>query len=297
MKIFYKFPFQLINFLILIPINLFLILKNSKTKNVFLQPEGGFGHTITSPLLLNYYYKKNWVLFFGFNSKRHNPYVAKIFPNIIFLNTSLIPVSAEYFSKLSFKIYNFFLTKLLKKKVLFMQDYAHSLSPSHLNKDNDLLQKCFVRSKLFWIMSEPDFEYLDIRKIYNLNSDLEKMFFKKKKLLNFVIRRKDHKNQLDDTLRDTKNYFFYKDSFTKAIENGWEIMLSGDVNNIPEWILKNEKFHYYQKYDLDKNYFNFLSGVYSHTCIGPHSGALYYNIAKKNKCLILEHSYLGDSAQ
>ena len=51
-----------------------LILKiNFKNKQVFLQPEGGFAHTILSPeVLKRIYNSEDWILIFAYHARRHN---------------------------------------------------------------------------------------------------------------------------------------------------------------------------------------------------------------------------------
>ena len=65
---------------------LFLIFFN-KNKLFFLQEEGGFGHTITSPVYLDSILKDKWILIFCYSSTRHNKAINHVFNNkIFFLN-------------------------------------------------------------------------------------------------------------------------------------------------------------------------------------------------------------------
>ena len=81
-----KFFLSLISLLVSIKSFLFLIYKaNFKNKIVFLQPEGGFGHTILTPEVLNKLVKNNeWILVFGYDSRRHNYLIKDLYKNNFF---------------------------------------------------------------------------------------------------------------------------------------------------------------------------------------------------------------------
>ena len=72
-KIFKKI-LQLLSFVYSLVNLLILILKvDFKNRTVFLQPEGGFAHTILSPEVLKRIYKKStWCIIFGYEIRRHN---------------------------------------------------------------------------------------------------------------------------------------------------------------------------------------------------------------------------------
>ena len=294
LKLFIKLILLIINNVILIPFNLFKIfffLK--KKKNIFLQNEGGFGHSITSPLVLNNYFGENWSLLFSYYYKRHNKNVDKIFSNLIFLNVAIFPVNSYLSNKIAFKVYYFFIKYILKKKVNYIQDFYNQLPVSKENMQNKTIKDCMVRSKLYWQMGEKKFKF--IKNInFSKNSNFEKLLDEKKKILNFSLRYKDCKSNIGEIGRDSKKLDFYKNALLRAVDNNWFIMLSGDVKKVPSWVIDNDNIYYYGKTKLDLNYFNFLSGIKSTACIGPHSGSLLYNVARKTSCLVLEHSFLGD---
>ena len=60
-----------------------LILRvNFKNKEVFLQPEGGFAHTILSPeVLKRIYNSEDWILIFGYHANRHNYLIKNFYGN------------------------------------------------------------------------------------------------------------------------------------------------------------------------------------------------------------------------
>lgn len=290
LKIFLLF----INFILLIPFNLFkLCFLLRDKKKIFLQNEGGFGHTITSPLILEHYFENDWVLLFGYYYKRHNKNIKKLFTNLIFLNTAIFPVSSFLMNEKSFKVYYFFIKYILKKKVLFIEEYCHKLPNNLENKTSKSINTCWVRSNLFWLMGKKKFKFLNNINISKENT-FEKLLAEKKKILNFSVRYKDFLLNTGESGRDSRNLDFYKNVLLRATENKWFVMLSGDIKKPPNWVIENENICYYGKTKLDINYFNFLSGIRSTLCVGPHSGALYYNIARKTNCLVLEHSFLGD---
>ena len=78
--------FSLISLFISIKHLFFLIYKlNFKNKIVFFQPEGGFGHTISTPEVLNKLFRKDeWILIFGYNPSRHNYLIKDLYKKNFF---------------------------------------------------------------------------------------------------------------------------------------------------------------------------------------------------------------------
>jgi hypothetical protein len=292
-----KLPFNIIGLIFYLPRNLIKIyfLKNLKD-NIFLQDEGGFGHTITSPLLLKYYYGNNWTLFFQFSKKRHNIYIKDVFNNLVFLNFSFFNFQSYYMNKFNFRLLYLILKIFSKKKLLFINDFMDSLPMSSINKNNNSLKTCNIRSKLFWLISQKKFNFINNSNIQIYNQNIDKIFKSKKKKLLFALRYKDHKEN-NPVKRDSRHINFYKNSLEHMVKKGWQIFLTGDCSKYPAWVKKNSNifnFSKLEKYNINLDYYNFLSGMFSNACIGPHSGALWYNVARKTKCLVLEHSFLGD---
>jgi hypothetical protein len=292
-----KLPFNIIGLIFYLPTNLIKIYFLQKLKdNIFLQDEGGFGHTITSPLLLKYYYGNNWTLFFQFSKKRHNIYIKDVFNNLVFLNFSFFNFQSYYMNKFNFRLLYLILKIFSKKKLLFINDFMDSLPMSSINKNNNSLKTCNIRSKLFWLIAQKKFNLINNLSIQIYNQNIDKIFKSKKKKLLFALRYKDYKEN-DPIKRDSRPINFYKNSLEHAVKKGWQIFLTGDCSKYPAWVKKNSNifnFSKLEKYNINLDYYNFLSGMFSNACIGPHSGALWYNVARKTKCLVLEHSFLGD---
>jgi hypothetical protein len=113
----------------------FFLLKFFKEKKTFyLIHEGGFGHTITAPELLNYYFKNDWILIFAFSRRRHNKLIEKIYENkLFFFNVELINVSNEKINKLLFSYIYVILKYFFKKKVYLYVDKIKTLTINNVD--------------------------------------------------------------------------------------------------------------------------------------------------------------------
>jgi hypothetical protein len=108
-------------FLLLLYVPFFLLKFLREKRVIYLQHEGGFGHTITSPEILNYYYKDNWIIIFAFSKRRHNRLIEEIYNNkLFFLNIEIIPVSCERINKFLFNIIYIIFKYLFRKEIFFL---------------------------------------------------------------------------------------------------------------------------------------------------------------------------------
>ena len=132
--------FSLISLFISIIYLFFLIYKlNFKNKIVFLQPEGGFGHTISTPEVLNKLFRKDeWILIFGYNPSRHNYLIKDLYKNNFFW----LQLTYSYnFPKIifePFKKFIFFLLSLYlnykKIKYHYYPDYLKKFKDYEINR-------------------------------------------------------------------------------------------------------------------------------------------------------------------
>ena len=290
---FIKLILNLINLPFFLIINFYVILNNfKKKKNIILHVEGGFGHTITTPLLLNYYYGNNYLLLFRYSKKRHNKYIKKIFPNLVFITTSIFNFESFTSNRIFFCCLYFILKKFTKKNVLLMDEFYQQVPTSKLN---NTLKTCNVRSRLFWLMKKKKFKFIKNSDLKISETYLKDIFQSKKKNLLFVIRNKDFKLHKDEVPRDTRDMNFYKNTLEFAVKSGWRVFLTGNIETCPKWIEKNQEIFWSGKLEIEDDYYMFLAGMFNDACIGPHSGALWYNLSRKSPCLVFEHTFLGDT--
>ncbi len=254
-----------------------------------MQLEGGFGHTITTPYILDYYYK-NWILIFGYNSKRHNLNIKNIFNNkIYFFNINQINSNSKFLHLL----FNFFFKIFLKKKILLFEKFYKKLPYNKFNeKDKLYLEK--LESRQFYIFFKNKKKY----KINFLKSKyldfFKKLNFKRKVKINFYLRIKDKKNDLQS--RNTENIHFYKNLILKMFSKGYFVIFTGDYFEIPNWLSKYKSYFLHPDL-INSDYKEYLANVpfFSDLTIGVSSGGILYNLLSKKPILLLGCSHFGFS--
>ena len=190
-KKFVKEALYLYSFVISLISILNLILRvNFKNKEVFLQPEGGFAHTILSPEVLKRIYKsEDWILIFGYHARRHN-YLTKNFygNNFYWLNfgkLESISLIKESYKQLAFSILElYFKFKKIKFNyyVKFIDSYDNfdqSKIDQKFNKDNLLMHE-YNAYKVFLKKNNLQKENFinEIQKNYFINlNNKKKMWF------------------------------------------------------------------------------------------------------------------------
>jgi len=276
----------------------FFLLKFFKEKKTFyLIHEGGFGHTITAPELLNYYFKNDWILIFAFSRRRHNKLIEKIYENkLFFFNVELINVSNEKINKLLFSYIYVILKYFFKKKVYLYVDKIKTLTINNVDL-NFKIKYTDVERRIYYPVSNKINNQLSLP--YYLRSKFETVLNKnqgpfKSKIL-FILRYKDFK-QGKIWLRDSQSLEFYKDIILNLASNNFQIIFQGDLIKYPDWVRNLGKSAIFlEKSGLSKDEYGIFAGMISDVAIGPHSGAMYYTVAQKKKILLLDHFFLGDA--
>jgi hypothetical protein len=212
LKIFLLF----INFFFLFFYIPFFLLKFFKEEKTFyLQHEGGFGHTITSPELLNYHFNNDWILIFAFSKRRHNKLIEKMYNGkLFFFNVELIKVFSVKINKILFNYIYIILKYLFKKKVFFFLENM-KIRPSNAIKSNYVINSGDItRSRYYPIANKTNNQTFSVphylrSKFQNV---LEKNYGYFKSKILFILRYKDFKES-KIRLRDSQSLEFYKDNF------------------------------------------------------------------------------------
>ncbi len=297
LKKFILFPIYLIEFIISF-LSLIRFLKKNINKIYFIQLEGGFGHTITTPYMLDFHYDKDWILIFGFSKHRHNKEINKLFNNKIFF----IDITFAFFLdfKHKIKLENFLkslIFRILKIKINSIHGNNEKITAAPYNKNKEYLKR--LDSKFFWI-------YHKTNKIYKLPSDLNEKFTakikkfnpNKNKIVNFIIRTKDtDKNfalKKTGMSRDFGDINKYEKVIEFLVNKNFKILFSGDEFVFPESLIKfKENFITLEDTNFKKEEYGIFAGMCSNFSIGPVSGALHYNLLTRNPSLILDCGVFG----
>jgi hypothetical protein len=272
---------------------------NFKNKTVFLQPEGGFAHTILSPeVLKRIYNSQDWILIFGYHARRHN-YLTKNFyeNNFYWLNfgkLESINLIKDSYKDLAFSILELYLK--FKKidfsyYVKFIDSYDNfdqSKIDKKFNKENMLMHeynayKIFLKKNIF--VKENFFNESQKKYFINLNN---------KKKCGFAFKKRS--NHLYTDQRSTDNLENYKKSFFTLVEMGYEIHIYGDkLEIIPKWFNDIEKnIFYLNKSKENRDQYNIRCGLTCDFYIGPSSGASSWKyIFHKKPQLIIDSYPLG----
>lgn len=276
----------------------FLILKiNFKNKVIFLQPEGGFAHTILTPEVLKRIYKNlDWCVVFGYDIKRHNFLTKKLYTEHFYWLELSIPLKRislidEKYKNLIFKILAYYLD-LKKIKFLYYTDFISKYNNLHLkeinpkfNKEGMLMHeynayKIFTENKIVTkeIFSE------------NFNNFYLNKNIRKKCGIGFKAKNFKHNFSNERSSDDLNNY---KKSFLWLVQQGWEIYLYGDkIEDIPKWFSEIESNIFYQKKsDLTHDEFNLKCGLICDCFIGPSSGASSWKYIFHSKPQLIIDSY------
>jgi len=286
-----------------------IVISKNLDKIIYCQFEGGFGHTLTTPLYLMSRYNENWLLLFAYNKKRHNIFINKMFPgNIFFVETAILGFNLDLFSrKLFFKSVIFF-SKLFYKKIIY--NYIEKIYIDHYFNHNKLTNEYYKRyESRIWpeIIKNRykfNFSHLDIDKKNFLN-----FFYVKnlKKRVCFFLRYKGKRESfsretlmkfpkldIGNILRDSRPIEDYKFIIQNLVEKGFQVFITGDDFDKPDWIKKfgNEVIYYDKFKKLNKNFYNFFCGFSSDIIIGQVSGGSLYSLLNK-KNLILETYEVG----
>lgn len=281
--------------LLYIPFFLFKFLREKRV--IYLQHEGGFGHTITSPEILNYYYKENWIIIFAFSKRRHNRLIEEIYNNkLFFLNIEIIPVFSERINKFLFNIIYLIFKYLFRKEIFFCLEKMKTFPVNTINLNFQNHNSHVIRSRYYWISNKinNNFSIPDNLK-FKFKDLLEKNYGNFKSRILFSLRYKDIKES-KIRLRDSQQIDFYRDTILNLVSDNFQIIFQGDLTEYPEWV-KNlgKSVIFINKSGLSKDEYGIFAGTCSDVAIGPHTGAMLYAVAQKKKNLVLEHLFLGDA--
>jgi len=282
--------------LIIFKQSLILAFNLRKTKKkIFFQVEGGFGHTITSPHLLNCLYNNEYLLIFIFNNKRHNKLIIKYFPNLIFINSKYI-YSLGIQKILNYLIRFSFL--LFSKKITIFNDWIFNLKYNDVNQDNKKYLS-ILESRYFPVFLNNKINFYDKFKTNNkiiLNS-IQKPSKKFEGCLTFNLRVKSAVSSLDfsNTVRNTRDIDDYKKTITNIIANNWQVIFAGDEITYPGWIKDmGDSVIFRSKTKLNIDEYHLFSQTISNIFIGTASGSMcYYLFKMKPKILLLECNQVG----
>ena len=282
--------FSLISLFISIIYLFFLIYKlNFKNKIVFLQPEGGFGHTISTPEVLNKLFRKDeWILIFGYNPSRHNYLIKDLYKNNFFW----LQLTYSYnFPKIifePFKKFIFFLLSLYlnykKIKYHYYPDYLKKFKDYGFSKYNKGRLPSYERISFKIMFEKSQNIKLNNVRFRNLNFSIKKI---KKCFLGY---KKSKYNEIHSINRDSDELENYKKSLFSMINNGWHINICGDLpKDLPNWFDDLKKNISFSKDSKDLNKFNLFAGINSDCYIGPMSGALSWkHMFPKKPSLIID---------
>lgn len=287
-----------------------IIFKN-KNKHIFGQPEGGFGHTITTPLYLYSLYEKNWLLFYAYQKGRHNKYIKELFPdNLFFVNVNLFNSRLSlnlFFRKLYFKFLGKIIQLIFKIKI---NDYITFLFDNK-KKDETYNDHIYFQrfESLIWknIVNNSNKFVINSNLFINLNKNnfnLKKNF---KKKICFTLRYKGNKKyfnnnkylindknfDLGNMIRDSRDIEDYKFIINDLVSKKYQVIISGDECEYPDWIMNSgDEILTFNKTDCKLDHFQFKYALESDIHIGVSSGGMLYSMFKK-KNLFLETYELG----
>ena len=95
-------------------------------------------------------------------------------------------------------------------------------------------------------------------------------------------------NDWISSFRDSEELDFYKDIIENIINQGWLIIISGEISQFPDWVeSQKKKMITINSLNLNKDDFNFFSLIVSDIYIGPNSGPIMFNLIKPEKKTLL----------
>jgi len=281
-----------------------LVVKNKKEKYFFINTEGGFGPSITRSHILKIMYDENWILFFGTKNKRHNKNIKKIFDNqLIFFYCGDLnqPKYKDNFEKFTKKVIQI----LFKLKFRTVESLILDLEIEDNDQNlKDLTKKKY--NKLILFECGFFFKYHNKKNFYpnNIYKKNFTKFFKKfdgefKGKINFFLRGKSKKypnKRFIDNIRDARDIDDYKDTLEYLVESGYQIFLTGEVTNVPDWVKKfGNSVVYLNKTDFKIDDYNLYAMSNTEYFIGGSSGPPLFKCINNFKTLLLETNHLGIS--
>ena len=286
-KFFYLFRILWNIFYLALDISKLAILLFKKRKyKIFLQTEGGFGHTISEPHYLNITEKENWLLIIAFDKKFHNKLIKNIFKKkIIFIKkTSIFWKHKSKIEKLIISIFRILYSIKIRQVQLYIMNKDYQI------KSNDY-HKCFESREFLEFYKKKNHS---LYKDFLDNNNYKKILSKFKNcngFVNFQIRSKAQITKTNDhfsKFRDSENIDFYKPAIEAIINDGWIIIFGGEEFEIPNWLYNHDnRIIFKKKTKLDKDTYGIFAGIFSDIYIGPPSGGAMFNLINPKKKQLL----------
>jgi putative glycosyltransferase (TIGR04372 family) len=290
----FKNIFYLIIYIVLfLPILVYFILsifknfnKLKSSKNIIIQNQGGFAHSVMLYDLLRLNNKKNFLLIHFIEYGRCNPYLNKIF------NINVIEIFTAYrnikiFSKLysigdyegGYNYAKLFIIYLLKKvflrycKIYTIEEYYKKIIKEHY--PNKFQSSTSINDKITacWYCIS------DNAKSFNLTDDfvhkVESQFFlnkiKNKKICVIYIR-KTISSLLETYIRNI-SIIKYKKTINFLIKSGYCVFITGDFETFElELLSKNENLCCYKHFTNNKKLFELYITLKCNLFIGNNGG-------------------------
>lgn len=298
-KIFIQYFIALFNIILKV-----LLIKNKSKIYFYLNTEGGFGPSITRSHLINTLHGDNWILFFGTKKKRHNKKIAKIFDEKLkfFPCGDLnFPQNKEKFEKFVSKILLLFFAIKIKTVDPIIQDLEFNENDLSLDENQKKYKKVNLFETGFFFKKIKDHEFYE-NNFYKKNflDIFEKYESNFNGRINFFLRGKGKKypnNRFIDNIRDARDIEDYKPTIEYLIENNWQVFLTGEMFEIPEWLKEKENsIIFHSKTNLEIDDYNLYAMSNADFFIGGSSGPPLFNCINNScKTLILETKQIGIS--
>lgn len=298
-KIFIQYFIALFNIILKV-----LLIKNKSKIYFYLNTEGGFGPSITRSHLINTLHGDNWILFFGTKKKRHNKKITKIFDEKLkfFPCGDLnFPQNKEKFEKFVSKILLLFFAIKIKTVDPIIQDLEFNENDLSLDENQKKYKKVNLFETGFFFKKIKDHEFYE-NNFYKKNflDIFEKYESNFNGRINFFLRGKGKKypnNRFIDNIRDSRDIKDYKPTIEYLIENNWQVFLTGEMFEIPEWLKEKENsIIFHSKTNLEIDDYNLYAMSNADFFIGGSSGPPLFNCINNScKTLILETKQIGIS--
>ena len=298
-KIFIQYFIALFNI-----ISKVLLIKNKSKIYFYLNIEGGFGPSITRSHLINTLHGDNWILFFGTKKKRHNKKITKIFnEKLKFFPCGDLnfPQNKEKFEKFVSKILLLFFAIKIKTVESIVQDLEFNENDLSLDENQKKYKKVNLFETGFFFKKTKDHEFYE-NNFYKKNflDIFEKYESNFNGRINFFLRGKGQKypnNRFIDNIRDSRDIKDYKPTIEYLIENNWQVFLTGEMFEIPEWLKEKENsIIFHSKTNLEIDDYNLYAMSNADFFIGGSSGPPLFNCINNScKTLILETKHIGIS--
>ena len=229
----FKFFLSLISLFISIKSFFFLIYKLSfKKKIVFLQPEGGFGHTILTPEVLNKLFRNDqWILVFGYDPRRHNYLIKNLYKNNFFwlkltYSSDFPKIVFEPFKKFIFFLFSLYL-KFKKIEYYYYFDYLLKLKDygySKYNKEDTLLYERISYKIIFQ----------GSKSLNSIDTGFKNINFNVKKIKKCALAYKQSTyGDINSINRSSDTLESYKESIFGMVDLGWDVYIYGDLPSPP----------------------------------------------------------------